>query len=130
MTALCLHQFTQTRIALLLIVLIRHSIHHYLFEIIHHCVNDIGIPLSFDDIESATRIGGSEEGKIRPRPVKLVLYDQNVRDQIFHFKSRLRHTNLFRAIMVHKEERKDLRIRIAKLRQAAEKAELMTQGRL
>ena len=62
-------------------------------------------------------IGKLEGNRGHPRPIKLVLKDQTVRDQIYHFKLRLRHSSVFRGVMIHREERKDIRVRFAKLKQ-------------
>ena len=98
---------------------IRESRQENLYEIVHHCINDMGVPLTLNDIESVSRIGVRENLNRKPRPVKLVLKDQTIRDQIFHFKIRLRHSAVFRAVMIHREERKDVRVRLAKLKQIA-----------
>ena len=87
-------------------------------EISIRCMNDIGIPLNWDDIESVCRIGRPVKNRKWPRPVKLTLRDPSIRDQIFFFKSRFSLSTLFKSVRVHKEERKDLRVRAAKLRQA------------
>ena len=91
-------------------------------------MNDIGIPLNWDDIEDIYRIGKPDKKRKWPRPVKLTLKDPIIRDQIFFFKSRFSLSSLFKSVRVHKEERKDLRIRAAKLRQAGLSA--MSQGHL
>ena len=94
-------------------------------EIGHHYVNGIGVQLTIDDIESVYRLGTWSEGRRQPRPVKLILRDQTTRDQILHFKLRLRHPPLFKSVMIHKEERKDVRVRMAKLKQIAQTAKKM-----
>ena len=107
-----------------------------LAEIIILCMNDIGVPLTWDDIEDVTRIGRLNKDRKWPRPVKLTLKDHSIRDQIFYFKSRLRFSSNFKNIRVNKEERKDYRIRTAKLRQAGLSARsqghkvLLKQGQL
>ena len=65
---------------------IRESRQENLTEIIHHCINDINVPLRPDDIENAYRIGRFEEKQTRPRPVKVTFHDPTIRDQIFYFK--------------------------------------------
>ena len=94
-------------------------------EIILRCINEIGITLLPDDIESVYRISNTNPDKKWPRPVKLTLKDQTKRDQIFIFKSRLRQTDIYQALKIHKEQRKDLRVRAAKLRQAGLTAQKM-----
>ena len=94
-------------------------------ERIWECVLDIGVPLDKDDILDVFRIGRLEKNRVRPRPVKLILVDTTIRDQIFLFKARLRFSDSFKAVRINKEERKDLRIKIAKLRQAAQLAKKM-----
>ena len=84
-----------------------------------HCINDIEIQIGPNDIEKVHRIGKFDRNSKRPRPVKLVLRDQTKRDQILIFKRRFRNSNKFSDIMVNKEQRKDLRVKAAKLRQAA-----------
>ena len=105
---------------------IREDQNESLRDIARDCINDIGIPITQADIENVFRIGKPDNSRSRPRPVKLVLGDQTVRDQIFHFKARLRFSELFKDIRINKEEPKDVRIRIAKLRQAGQSAR--TQG--
>ena len=92
-------------------------------EISIRCMNDIGIPLNWDDIENVIRIGKTNKNRKWPRPVKLTLKDPSVRDQILYFKSRFSLSPRFKSVRVHKEERKDYRIRTAKLRQAGMAAE-------
>ena len=94
-------------------------------EIVHHCISDIGVRISLNDIESVTRIGVFVDRPQKPRPVKLILKDQTVRDQIFHFKIRLRHSNVFKTVMIHREECKDVRVGLAKLKQIAFTAKKM-----
>ena len=74
------------------------------------------------DIENVFRIGKVDKNRSRPRPVKLVLADQTVRDQIFLFKARLQFSELYKDVRINKEEPKDIRIRITKLRQAGQSA--------
>ena len=97
---------------------------HYesLEEIIVQCANEIGVPLALTDIVDAYRIGKSNPSRKWPRPVKVTLSDQTKRDQIFIFKARLRFLEIYRVVRIHKEERKDIRIKVAKLRQAAQAA--------
>ena len=87
-------------------------------EISIRCMNDIGIPLNWDDIEDVYRIGKSVKNRKWPRPVKLTIKDPSIRNQIFYYKSRFSLSMKFKSVRVHKEERKDLRIKAAKLRQA------------
>ena len=82
---------------------IRESRQENLHEIVHHCINSIGIPLTMNDIESVVRIGAWTEDRKQPRPVKLILKEQTVRDQIFHFKLRLRHSHIFRSVLQENE---------------------------
>ena len=89
------------------------------------CINEIGIPLTPEDIESVYRIGKFSAKRTRPRPVKLTFTDRTKRDQVFIFKARLRFSEEFRNVRINKEERKDLRIKAAKLRQAGESAKNM-----
>ena len=96
--------------------------HENLREIISHCVNEIGVQLAHDDIEDVFRIGKSDTSRQWPRPIKLILKDQTKRDQIFIFKARLRFSHVFKNARVNKEQRKDIRIGVAKLRQAGQAA--------
>ena len=97
-------------------------------EISIRCMNDIAISLNWDDIEDVCRIGKINKNWKRPRPVKLTLKYPLIRDKIFYFKSRFSLSLLFKSVRVHKEERKDLRIKTAKLRQAGIAAQ--SQGHL
>ena len=101
---------------------IREDQNEILRDIANHCINDMGIPITQADIENVFRIGKFDRNRSRPRPVKLVLADQTVRDQIFLFKARLRFSEIYRDVRINKEEPKDIRIRIAKLRQAGQSA--------
>ena len=83
------------------------------------------IPITLADIENVFRIGKFDKNRSRPRPIKLVVFDQTVRDQIFFFKSRLRFSELYKDVRVNKEEPKDFRIKVAKLRQAGQTARKM-----
>ena len=101
---------------------VREEQNESLRDMAEDCINDIGIPITQADIENISRIGKPDKKRSRPRPVKLVLIDQTVRDQIFLFKARLRFSELYKDIRINKEEPKDIRIRIAKLRQAGQSA--------
>ena len=94
-------------------------------EIITRCVNEIGIPLTLPDIDNVFRIGRFNPNRDRPRPVKVTLRDRTKRDQIFIFKARLRFTEEFKDLRVNKEQRKDIRVKAAKMRQAGEAAKKM-----
>ena len=65
-----------------------------------HFVRDMGIRIDPDDIEVAFRLGKPDRSKSRPRPVKLVLKSEVLRDQIFHFKLRLRKSKLYKSLQV------------------------------
>ena len=83
------------------------------------CVTEIGVSLKPEDIETVYRIGDESEKRAWPRPVKCVLYDVIQRDQILHFKSRLRYSHAFKEVKVNREEHKELRVKSAMLRHAA-----------
>ena len=102
---------------------IRETQHGNMGEIIIHCMMDIGIPLNFDDIEDVARIGKPYKNCKFPRPIKVTLKDTSIREQILFFKSRLNQSRIYKEVRIHKEERKDVRVRFAKLRQAASAAE-------
>ena len=99
--------------------------HENLGEILLHCINDVGVYLGPDDIEDAFRIGKNYQNRKWPRPVKLILRYQTKRDQIFIFKARLRFSTNFRDVRVNKEQRRDVRVKVAKLRQAGLTAKKM-----
>ena len=86
-------------------------------QILLICINEIGV--TPEDIVNAERIGGFSKNRKWPRPVKITLTDQTKRDQIYIFKRRLSFSVAFGALKINKEERKDIRVRAAKLRQAA-----------
>ena len=94
-----------------------------LAEMSIRCMNDIGIPLNWDDIDVVSRIGKPNKNRKWPRPVKLTLKDPSIRDQILFFKSRFSLSTSFKSVRVHKEERKDIRVKTAKLRQAGIEAQ-------
>ena len=98
---------------------LRETRHENLGEVLLHCINDIEIQIGPNDIEKVHRIGKFDRKSKRPRPVKIVLRDQTKRDQILIFKRRFRNSDKFSDIRVNKEQRKDLRVKAAKLRQAA-----------
>ena len=89
-----------------------------LIETVVNCINDISVPLIPTDIINVCRIGKHDQTRTRPRPVKVTLKEQTKRDQVFIFKSRLRYSENFANVRVNKEERRDIRIKAAKLRQA------------
>ena len=101
------------------------EIEQNLEELMIRCAREIGIPLTPADIDSSYRIGKYNPKKDRPRPVKITLKDQTKRDQIFIFKARLRFSEDLKNIRINREERRDNRIKIAKLRQAGETARKM-----
>ena len=71
---------------------------------IRDLTNDMEIPITLADIENVFRIRKPDRNRSRPTPVKLVLLDQTVRDQIFFFKSRLRFSELYKDVRINKEE--------------------------
>ena len=89
-----------------------------LSETVVSCFNDISVPLIPTDIINVCTIGKRDPNRARPRPVKLTLKEQTKRDQVFIFKSRLRYSENFANLRINKEERRDVRIKTAKLRQA------------
>ena len=104
---------------------LRESRHENLGEIMFHCFTEIGIPLDPSDIQEAVRIGKFNSNRKWPRPVKVTFKEQTKRDQIFIFKSRLRFSETFKDIRINEEQRKDIRIKSAKLRQAGLTAKKM-----
>ena len=102
---------------------LREQRNEMLRNIVRDCINDMGIPITQADIENVFRIGKPDKNRSRPRPVKLVLGDKTVRDQIFLFKARLHFSELYQDVRINKEEPKDARISTAKLRQAGQAAQ-------
>ena len=88
-------------------------------QIMLRCINEVGVPVTPEDIVNVERIGRFSKNRKWPRPVKITLADQTKRDQIYILKRRLRFSETFSALKINKEERKDVRVRAAKLRQAA-----------
>ena len=101
---------------------IKENAQENLKQIMLRCINEIGVPVTPEDIVNAERIGRFSKNRKWPRPVKITLADQTKRDQIYIFKRRLRFSVAFGALKINKEERKDVRVRAAKLRQAGLKA--------
>ena len=101
---------------------IKENAQENLTQIMLRCINEIGVPVTPEDIVNAERIGRFSKNRKWPRPVKITLTDQTKRDQIYIFKRRLHFSVAFGALKINKEERKDIRVRAAKLRQAALKA--------
>ena len=99
--------------------------HENLGEIIFQCITEIGFPLDPSDIIEVIRIGRFSSNRKWPRPVKVTFRDQTKRDQTFIFKSRLRFSESFKDARINKEQRKDIRIKAAKLRQAGMTARKM-----
>ena len=91
-----------------------------LLDVILNCVHDINIDLASDDIIRIERIGRFNPHKKWPRPVKVVFRDRTVRDQIYYFKSRLKHSEKFSVFKISKEKPRDMRVSRAKLRMAAD----------
>ena len=104
---------------------VRETRHENLDEIMFQCIREIGVPLAPTDIEEVVRIGKFNQGKKWPRPVKITFKEQTTRDQVYIFKSRLRFSETFSELRINKEQRKDIRVRAAKLRQAGMKARKM-----
>ena len=71
--------------------------HEDLRGILTRCMNDIGVPINWDDIEEVARIGKYDKNRKWP---KLILKNPSIRDQIFFFKSRLRFSNLVNTVRV------------------------------
>ena len=92
-----------------------------------HFVTDMGISLAPDDIEVAFRLGQRDPNKSRPRPVKLVLKNEIIRDQIFHFKKRLRQSRIFSSLQLSLDQERDVRVKMGILKRAANNAR--AQGR-
>ena len=101
---------------------IKENAQENLKQIMLRCINEMGVPITPEDIVNVERIGRFSRNRKWPRPVKITLIDQTIRDQIYIFKRRLRFSVPFGALKINKEERKDVRVRAAKIRQAALKA--------
>ena len=87
----------------------------------------MGIKIDPDDIEVAFRLGKYDKSKPRPRPVKLVLKDEVLRDQVFLFKKRLRNTRLYKTFQISHDQEKERRVKMGILKRAATNAR--AQGR-
>ena len=83
-------------------------------------VREMGIQIDPDDTEVAFRLGRHDPTKRRPRPVKLVLKHEIIRDQIFHFKLRLRMSKIFNSFQISLE--KEMRVKLGILKRAATNA--------
>ena len=101
---------------------IKENAQENLKQIMLRCINEMGVPITPEDIVNVERIGRFSKNRKWPRPVKIILTDQTIRDQIYIFKRRLRFSVPFGALKINKEERKDVRVRAAKIKQAALKA--------
>ena len=84
-------------------------------------VREMDIDIQPEDIEVAYRLG-TDPSKYRPRPVKLVLKNEILRDQIYHFKLRLRNTRFFKTIQISLDQQKELRVKMGILKWAATNA--------
>ena len=82
----------------------------------------MGISIAPDDIDVAFRLGRPDPTKKRPRPVKLVLKNEIIRDQIFHFKLRLRQTKMFSSFQISLDQERDIRVKMGILKRAAKNA--------
>ena len=85
-------------------------------------ITDMGISVDPDDIKVAFRLGHPDPTKKRPRPVKLVLKNEIIRDQIFHFKRRLRHSKIFSSFQLSLDQDRDMRVKMGILKRAANNA--------
>ena len=88
----------------------------------HRFVTDMGITISPDDIEVAFRLGRPNRSKPLPRPVKLVLKSEIIRDQIFYFKKRLRQSKIFSSFQLSLDLVRDVRVKMGILKRAANNA--------
>ena len=98
---------------------VRENITEELKKLVIRCFHDINIDVSEEDVTNVERIGAYNPKNRRPRPVKVTFKESGVRDQILYFKSRLRYSQFFKEFKISKEEPRDVRIKRAKLRQAA-----------
>ena len=85
-------------------------------------ITDMDISIDPNDIEVAFRLGRPDRSKPCPRPVKLVLKSEIVRDQIFYFKKRLRQSKIFNSFQLSLDLDKDLRVKMGILKRAANNA--------
>ena len=90
-----------------------------------HFVNSMGVKLMPDDVETAFRLGRPDRSRARPRPVKLVLNTDVIRNQIYHFKTRLRYIMPFKIFKLSLDQEKDVRVRLGILKRAANTARAM-----
>ena len=90
-----------------------------------HFINEMGVKLVPDDIVNVFRLEKPDRSRARPRPVKLVLKDALIRDQIYHFKTRLRKSKLFSTFKLSLDQEKDVRVRQGILKRAANTARAM-----
>ena len=98
---------------------IREKVQEDLVKIVLQCFREIHIDLVPADIVKIERIRVHEPNRRRPRPVKVTFAETGTRDQVFYFKSRLKYSDGFKEFKISKEEPRDIRVKRAKLRQAA-----------
>ena len=82
-------------------------------------IREMGIKIDPDDIEVAFRLGRRDPKKPRPRPVKLVLNSELIRDQVYHFKKRLRLSRIFSSFQISYDLEKNMRVKHGILKRAA-----------
>ena len=82
-------------------------------------IREIGIKIDPDDIEVAFRLGRRDPKRPRPRAVKLVLNSELIRDQVYHFKKRLRLSRIFSSFQISYDLEKNMRVKHGILKRAA-----------
>ena len=82
----------------LIIDRIKENAQENLKQIMLHCINEIGVPVTPEDIVNVERIGRFSKNRKWPHQVKITLTDETKRDQIYIFKKRLRFSVAFGAL--------------------------------
>ena len=91
-------------------------------HIVVHMCHDMNTPISPDEVIEAKRIGPPDQARRWPRPVRVTFSTETTRMRIYEDRENLLNTRLFNNVRLNADEPKAVRIRRAKLRQAAELA--------
>ena len=93
-----------------------------LIAIIGHMCHDMKAPIDPNEVIEATRIGPPDSARRWPRPVRVTFDSEPTRMRIYENRNNLLETKLFGNIRINSDEPKDVRVKRAKIRQAAEMA--------
>ena len=89
-------------------------------SIIGHMCFDMQAPITPGDVIEVKRIGPPDGSRRWPRPVRVIFKTEDTRMRVYENRNNLAETRLFSNIRINPDEPRDIRIKKAQLRQAAE----------